>query len=281
MSTLINGENEAQLSASDRGLAYGDGLFETIRVRQGKPEYWQAHMDRLVQGCRHLAMPEPDVKLLAQEARELLKSSPDEAVLKIILTRGPGGRGYLPPELPKPTRILSVHPLPDSTLMNRQGGVTVRLCKTRLGTQPMLAGIKHLNRLEQVLARAEWDDPAIVEGVMLDQDGNVVEGVMSNLFWLEGGRIVTPDLSACGVAGIMRGQVLSLCEELGWPVDQARFPVERLYKAEAVFLTNSLIGLRPVKQCIQGADIWVFPESEKIHKLIKKQKERSECLSGF
>ncbi|MEE9251480.1 MAG: aminodeoxychorismate lyase, partial [Alphaproteobacteria bacterium] len=169
-------------------------------------------------------------------------------VLKIIVTRGAGGRGYRPPERPVPTRILSRHPWPDYALAAWREGVVARVCTTRLATQPLLAGIKHLNRLEQVMARREWDDPVISEGLMLDTDGFVVDGTMSNLFIVAGGRLATPDLSLCGVAGVMRAVVLEAAAKLEVPAEVIRITLDRVRAADEVFLTNSLIGIWPVRE---------------------------------
>lgn len=250
---LVNGDpfggggKDAAFGPLDRGLHYGDGLFETIKVEDGSPEFWDRHLARLAEGCERLGIAAPEGDTLGREAGRLCAGD-RRSVLKIIVTRGAGGRGYRPPERPVPTRILSRHPWPDHAPAAWREGVVVRVCTTRLATQPLLAGIKHLNRLEQVMARREWDDPVIGEGLMLDTDGFVVDGTMSNLFIVAGGRLATPDLSLSGVAGVMRAVVLEAAAKLKVPAEVTRLTLDRVRAADEAFLTNSLIRIWPVRE---------------------------------
>jgi len=243
---LINGIVTDQLPASDRGLQYGDGLFETIAVIDGQPQLWAAHMARLTRGCKALQLPQPDSALLLKEAQQLCGESMS-AVLKVIVTRGCGGRGYRFPDQVDATRILSIHPWPDYPSSHYQQGIAMTVCNTRLGSNPLLAGIKHLNRLEQVLARNEWQENNIDEGVMLGADNNVIEGTMSNLFMIEGDTLITPDLSKCGIKGVMRETVLALAAQLGITTGIEAVSLARLKVASGCFMTNSIIGLWPVR----------------------------------
>ncbi len=240
---MINGEITERLPATDRGLHYGDGLFETIAVINGRPRLWSAHMERLQRGCEVLGLPEPDTQQLHAEALSLCGSEARE-VLKLVYTRGSGGRGYRPPQEPSPQRIWFRYPWPDYSALSQ--GIQLRVCSTPLACNPALAGIKHLNRLEQVLARAEWDDPAIYEGLMCDLDGRVKEGTMSNLFWVADGGLYTPDLSRCGVTGVMRSQVMAVARDLGIKFLTAEIHPEELAQMDEIFITNTLIGLCPV-----------------------------------
>ena len=244
---LINGAADDRLDALDRGLQYGDGLFETLRIHAGLPLLWEAHLARLTQGCERLGIPTPEAERLREEAERLCAGVAD-GVLKIIVTRGSGGRGYRPPGRPRPTRLLAVYPYPDYPADNRSRGVEVRLCETRLGLNPALAGLKHLNRLEQVLGRAEWNDTTIAEGLMRDIEGNIIEGTMSNVFVVQAGRLRTPGLSRCGVAGVMRARVLAEAATLGIPSEECRLGVADLETADELFLTNSVIGIWPVRR---------------------------------
>lgn len=248
--TLIDGEPAAQLPVSDRGLQYGDGLFETLAVQDGEPRHFARHLRRLAEGCRRLALPMPDAGLLQTEVRRLCVSAPARAVVKLMLTRGSGGRGYAPPAEPNVRRILTLHPWPEYPRSLATQGVRVRLCRTRLGLNPALAGIKHLNRLEQVLARGEWTDPDIREGLMCDQEGRPVEGTMSNLFVLAGQRLSTPPTSGCGISGIMRERVLEHAPALGLSPLVEPLSMQSLSEADEVFLTNTLIGIWPVRELI-------------------------------
>jgi 4-amino-4-deoxychorismate lyase len=169
------------------------------------------------------------------------------AVLKIIVTRGAGGRGYRPPEMPEPTRVVSIHAFPDYPHDHWRKGVRMRLCEAWLSDQPLLAGIKHLNRLEQVMARREWDDPDIAEGLMRDAQGYVIEGTMTNLFLVKGRTLLTPELTRCGVAGVMRAVVLDLAERLSIPAVVGPVSLADVAGADSLFLTNSVIGIWPVR----------------------------------
>ena len=243
--TRVNGLAVDCVDAGDRGLLYGDGVFETMAVRDGRVSSWPRHMARLQAGCKRLGIPGVDTLQLAQETDELLTGA-GQCVLKVIVTRGSGGRGYRVPEKVLPRRILQRLPWPDLPSDAASAGVAVRLCKTRLCHNPQLAGIKHLNRLEQVLARQEWDDPQIAEGLLLDVDGRLVEGTMSNLFLVRERMLMTPDLSRCGVAGIMRSIVLEHAARLSLTVRVQPLDMADLLAAEEVFICNSLVGIWPV-----------------------------------
>ncbi|MGR4068830.1 aminodeoxychorismate lyase [Halomonas sp. LR3S48] len=227
----------AQVPVDDRGLAYGDGLFETILVRDGEPLLWPQHMARLAKGCRTLGIPMPasaELDGLPVLAGAGLK------VLKLILTRGSGGRGYLPPHSARPRLRWQVSDFSPQA-KRWEAGVRVRHCHLRLGIQPLLAGLKHLNRLENVLARREWDDPDVAEGLLCDSQGSLIEATCMNVFWQRRGRLETPRLDGCGVAGTLRGVLM---ERL--PITEVTTGPEVLVDAEAVWLGNSVQGLWPV-----------------------------------
>ena len=181
---LVNGEQLDTVAIMDRGFQYGDGLFETIEVRANQPIFLEQHLKRLNTDSQRLYLPKIDLTLLRTEIKMLCQNI-GNAVLKIIITRGSGGRGYRQPDVIQPTRILSLHPFPDYPKSHYSNGIVARICQTQLGLNPTLAGMKHLNRLEQVLARAEWNDAAIHEGIMLDFNEHVIEGTMTNLFTLK------------------------------------------------------------------------------------------------
>jgi 4-amino-4-deoxychorismate lyase len=241
----VNGRPQDSVSTLERGLLYGDGLFETIAVRDGRAQRWERHMERLRSGCERLGIVPVAPALLEREVQSLCSGVP-QAVLKIIISRGCGGRGYRPAVAGAPTRIIQLHPWPDDPPHLARDGVAVRCCRLRLGQNPALAGIKHLNRLEQVLARAEWDDAGIPEGLLLDRQDRLIEGTMSNVFLVLGGRLVTPDLSQCGVAGVMRAELLGLAADTGIHTEVRAVPVAELFDAEEAFLCNSIIGIWPV-----------------------------------
>jgi 4-amino-4-deoxychorismate lyase len=244
---LVNGEFKDHIAIADRGFQYGDGLFETIAVTGGQPVFWDQHWQRLHTGCGRLHIPPPDAEVIAAEATNLCRQA-GQSVLKIIVTRGAGGRGYRQPDAMVPTRVLSLHPFPDYPDSYKKQGITARFCATRLGLNPSLAGIKHLNRLEQVLARAEWNDPGIQEGIMLDSNGHVIEGTMTNLFYAKGNEIFTASLHTAGVAGVTRAIIKNLIEEYGITLIEHDYDKEVLLSADEIFVCNSIIGIWPIKQ---------------------------------
>jgi len=241
--TLINGTPRESIDVGDRGLAYGQGVFETILILQRQPRFWAWHLERLVEGCRRLGIP---TGALADRLKQELPELPEQGVLKLTVTRGVGGRGYAVSGEIEPTRIIQVLEMPTWPDRPAESGVRVRQCHTRLAQQPALAGIKHLNRLEQVLARAEWNTVDIREGLVCDTAGHLIEGTMSNLFFVLDGVLCTPDLSGSGVAGILRRWVLETSVHQGKPVRIGSFAPDRIRDAEEVFLCNSLIGIWPV-----------------------------------
>ena len=263
---LVNGVAVDMISVRDRGLQYGDGLFETIAVHRGTPLLWEQHAQRLLAGAVRLGMLPPEVVLLRAEADQLCRGV-ERGVLKIILTRGVSGRGYRPDASIPMTRVLSLSPWPDYQPSWSGEGVAVRLCQTRLASQPRLAGLKHLNRLEQVLARAEWDDE-YAEGLMQDESGNIIEGTMTNVFLVEEGTLCTPDVTRCGVEGVMRGAVLEQAGCLGIACRVGPVTATQLEQADELFLTNSLIGLWPVRR-IENRSYTIGQTTRKIQKAIR------------
>jgi len=241
---LVNGEPATRVDVLDRGFTLGDGLFETIAVRRGQPRFRDLHWARLQDGCRRLRLPEPDLRVLDRDAAAVIGDCP-AGVLRVSVTRGPGPRGYAPPPEPAPTRVHVFEPQPNS-LTGRP--VMLRRCRTRLGCQPALAGLKHLNRLEQVLARAEWDDANIDDGIMQSVDGRVIECLTGNLFLVAGGTLVTPDLYDCGVAGVVRRKVLDTARDAGIAVEERDVGPGELLTAEELFMTNASRGIAPVRR---------------------------------
>lgn len=244
---LINGQKAAMLDAHDRGLQFGDGLFETFAIRDGRPCLWERHMQRLRAGAERLSIDLPPVEQLRDEASELADGH-SAAVLKLIITRGVSQRGYRPPVSVQPTRILMRSALPEYPSNWPADGICVRFCATPLGLNPALAGIKHLNRLEQVMARAEWDDPSIAEGLVSNISGNVIEGTASNLFVQNGARLVTPRLDQCGVQGVLRGLVMDCAAEKEAPVQETTLTAADLRAADALYLSNSVVGVWRIRR---------------------------------
>lgn len=250
---LVNGNvpsDPAQaMAVDDRGLSYGDGLFETMLLRGGAVRFLTSHLTRLELGCRRLGIDYPEAALAADIAR--FSGSTHDGVLKIVLTRGAGGRGYRPPLNTQVTRVVSLHPLPAVIAPT----IAARWCELRLSRNPALAGMKHLNRLEQVLAQREWNDERIGEGLMLDTEGELVGGTASNIFVVRSGILVTPDLRFCGVRGVMREQVLKAAAKLGLQSSEEPLWPHDLDAASEVFATNAVRGIR----CVVALDTQQWP----------------------
>jgi len=238
MTVWIDGRRNELIDYRDRGLQYGDGVFETMHVGRGVVRLLDDHLDRLLEGCRRLGIRPPPVRTLRAEITAAATRA-ERGVLKLIVTRGVGTRGYRPSGRERCTRILALTP----AAAPNPGPVRVRICRTRLGANPVLAGLKTLNRLESVLARREWRDPRIWEGLMLDPDANLVCGTMSNLFLRRGSLLQTPRLDRCGVAGVMRRWVLRQTRRLKLQVREERFQLDDLVDADEVFLTNAIVGV--------------------------------------
>ena len=240
---LIDGIRTAAVHALDRGLQFGDGVFETMAVRGGSIFLFDEHLRRLAHGCKALSIAMPAIDVLRAELQQAA-ADVGHGVLKLIVTRGSGGRGYGPPENPVPRRILIASDWPEYRQHAR-----VVLCGTRLATGGSLAGIKHLNRLEQVIAKLELHKrPPADEGLMMDSQGHVIEATSANVFVVSAGSLMTPRLDECGVAGVMRDCVLRLAHDAGIAATNTELSVDEVMSADEVFLTNSLTGIRPVTQ---------------------------------
>jgi 4-amino-4-deoxychorismate lyase len=239
---LVNGEISMFVETTNRGLNYADGLFETLTVHNSRPRRWQAHMDRLGAGCERLGLKIPPQAILLREV-QTVSAGLANAVVKIVLTRDGQGRGYMPPENSGCIRIVSSHIFPDGTIELARLGVKARLCELRLAIQPALGGIKHLNRLEQVMASAELRETGAAEGIMLDQEDHVISAIAANIFLVMEDRLLTPRLDRCGVRGVLRNQILL---EFGARCEQRRILVDMLQEADEVFICNSVRGIVPV-----------------------------------
>lgn len=241
LAMLINGRPAHQIAADDRGFQYGDGLFETALLVRGQVRFLDDHLRRLFAGCGRLGIATPNEQVLRSEIAQVT-SGDERGVLKIIVTRGSGGRGYRPGNAMASTRLVALHPF------NRvpQGALRLRWCDIRLGRNTHLAGIKHLNRLEQVLAQREWSEGEADEGLMLDTEGEVVCATSANVFAVRDAALITPDLRFCGVHGVMRAQVLKAAAKLRLTVSEEPLWPQDLETASEVFITNAVRGIRSV-----------------------------------
>ncbi len=242
---LVNGTSATTVSAQDRGLTLGDGLFTTLYLKNHQPTLWPYHVARLREGCARLKLPLPDVDRLYEQCCQLAAGY-DEACGKIIITRGAGGRGYSPQGCDTPTIIVSAHPYPIHYHDWQFSGIKLEVAEQRLGCQPMLAGLKTLNRLEQVLLKNELDERGIQEAIVLDWQDHVVEAVTATLFWRKGEQIFTPDLKLAGVCGVMRAFVIQQLHSWQYEVTSVSTGLPVLLDADEVWITNALMGVVPV-----------------------------------
>ncbi len=249
----INGVIGATISPLDRGFAYGDGLFETCRFQTGAIPLWSLHRDRLVSSAERLKIRLDESVLLGYLEPLLARLSATgiaTAVVKIQITRGVGGRGYRVAGDMEPTYCIAIFPTEPLRGSHYLEGVDVRVCHQRLSANKVLAGMKHLNRLEQILARAEWQED-YAEGLLLDDSGSVIEATVSNIFVVKDAQLFTPDLSSCGVAGVMRRMIIErLAPSLSLQAKITDMSLEFICEADELFLCNSVYGIWPVNRVI-------------------------------
>ncbi len=239
------------LPLHDRAVQYGDGLFETIAIRDGKPRFLALHIERLQTGCERLGLRPPDASALHAELTNALAAcdiDTEYATAKIIVTAGAGRRGYARPTEANERLLVGLHAAQPADRSWYRDGIRVRVCHTRLAPQPLLAGVKSLNRLEQVLARAEWTDPAIGEGLMLDPEGRLICGTMSNVFVVVDHSLATPAITRCGVSGIMRRHLLGELQRRDIDCAVRDIDLAEMLAATEVFITNSQLGIVPLRQ---------------------------------
>ena len=250
-SYLINGSFDHTISPFDRGFAYGDGVFRTLVMRNGVPESWPQHYQKLVADCAAINIVCPSAELLMSDLQQLflIDAQRDEksSVAKIIITRGEGNRGYTPPAITAPMRVVTKSVMPEYPETRFTDGVNLTVCETRLAAQPLLAGIKSLNRLENVLARMEWNSTDIADGIFLDANGNVIECTAANIFARFGDTLITPNLTQCGVAGITRQRIIDLAHTIPLKISIETFGLENLFTADEIIICSSLYGAWQVK----------------------------------
>ena len=232
------------IAIDDRGLQYGDGLFETIAVRNGAPRLWEQHMRRLQSSCERLSIPFPGTGALAgllERAVAASERAGPNATAKLIVTTGVGERGYARPADPTVTVRVGVFPYrgPDET--SYADGVDVVVCDTRLAEQAALAGMKTLNRLEQVLGRQEIGEA--FEGIMCDLADRVICGTMSNVIIATKDRIATPALERCGVEGVTRAEILERARDTNLDIEVCDITLSECLESEELILANSQFGV--------------------------------------
>ncbi|KIO35027.1 aminodeoxychorismate lyase [Shewanella sp. cp20] len=243
----VNGQQEDSVSAFDRGLAYGDGLFATMRCSGNEVRFLDSQLLRLVQGAARLGLPTLDDDGLRQRLAEAcaqgVSAFSQDFCLKLLISRGCGGRGYLPPAAPTLTEVISLHEIPSHYSDWQTQGIRLQMSQVSLARQPLLAGIKHLNRLEQVLIRRQTLSEGYDDWLVCDTAGNIIEASMANLFFIQGRTIVTPSLQQAGVAGVMREQLMLWFVEAGFNLEVRSVLPRELAHFDHVLASNSLFGV--------------------------------------
>jgi 4-amino-4-deoxychorismate lyase len=268
---LVNGVTQDVINVQDRGLSYGHGVFETMRVAGGQIPLWSLHCDRLKAGLRTLQVPLNE-ELLEREMAVALSSFPRDGILKLTVTAGVGGRGYRTPTHVATNRVLQWFELSPASVLP----VSLYCCRYRLPCNPVLAGIKHLNRLDQVMAAAELEGAQ--QGLLLNTEGLVIEGLSHNLFMYKNGAWHTPDLHSCGVRGVMRRLLVdALIPAQGKKVVIRDIPFDELASADEVFLCNSVSGILPVAQEVTSGSRW--QRFEQTQALCRGLGERYSCFT--
>lgn len=240
-----NGFNEPLITASDRSFQYGDGCFSTLLIKQGKIQLWDYHQERMEACLQRLTMPSPDWLKIELALNQAAIGKP-LAGIKLHISRGEGGRGYSPSQAHSSRITLSHFDFPAHYHQWQRQGVTLGVCEQRMGLNPLLAGHKHNNRLEQVLLRGEMDRAGYDDGVCLDLNHHIVETTMANLFWVKNGTLYTPSLDNAGVAGVARRMILQSATSFGLTVEIGQFSIEHLIAADEVFMSNAIIEVAPV-----------------------------------
>jgi 4-amino-4-deoxychorismate lyase len=240
------------IPVDDRAVQYGDGLFETVAIRDGRARLWNYHAERLRTGCARLGLPVPTEQLLEDELNSALNAASidtQHCVAKLLVSAGTGQRGYLRCGAGDATLLVGLAESPVLAKSLFRDGVKVRVCSTRLAIQPQLAGIKTLNRLEQVVARNEWRDESVFEGLLLDTEDRLICGTMSNVFLIDDHSLVTPAITHCGISGVMRRHILTIVAQADIACDVRDVASEELDSCQGGFLTNSQFGVLPINQC--------------------------------
>lgn len=245
---LVNGTEQCEVPITDRAMQYGDGCFTTILVEQGRPQLWPMHLQRLKKNVAAFQIAEPDWEQLTEKVHQLAANYPDKGGVKVLISRGAGGRGYSSAGCVTTQVIISDFAWPAHYIEWQQQGIALGVCQQRLALAPMLAGFKHLNRLEQVLLKQEVDQEGWLDAIVLDVNGNVIEATASNIFWRKGDTLYTPELDMSGVHGVMRAHVIELAAKSGYCLEFVKKPLDVLLCADEVFITNALMALVPVTE---------------------------------
>jgi 4-amino-4-deoxychorismate lyase len=253
----IDGHPVAAAEPLDRGLEFGDGLFETMAVVSGRVRLLDRHLQRLARGCEQLRLPAPDLQALREQIH-VAAATPDTGVVIVVMTRGEGGVGYAIPRHSRPRVYVVTSPARRAAIRPGFDGARVVCLPTPIAASPRLAGLKHLNRLEQVLMREDVTQQGVDEGLVADTEGRLISGAMTNVFLVIDGVLVTPTLDHCGIEGVMRGAIVDHLAQRGTPVVMREVALSECAKASELFLTNALLGVWPVLE-LDGRPLAIGP----------------------
>jgi 4-amino-4-deoxychorismate lyase len=247
---IVNGQIQNHITVADRSLHYGDGCFTTLGFTQGKLHAWPLHLARLQNNCQRLGIDFGQWQALENDIKQMLiqvTAEQSKGVLKIIITRGQGGRGYSPSGAQNPTYIISTHDFPTHYTQWQNHGIDLTISAIKLGKQPLLAGIKHLNRLEQVLVKQELEKTSFDDAIVCSSDNEIIESSAGNIFWLQDEQWFTPYLNECGVEGVMRNQICDVLRKNAQQVKQIEQKLSADFCAQEMFICNSLMEIVPVR----------------------------------
>ncbi len=260
----VNGQKVNSISVADRGFCYGDGVFTTAKIINGQVECLSAHIRRLKQARTKLLLPAIDFTSLTQDIINLAQSYP-LAVLKITITAGQGGRGYTRKDDATANVIISIFTFPDYYPRWQKQGIKLGLSEQRMGINPMLHAIKHLNRLEQVLLRNELEQSDEDELLVLNINDHITETTSANVFWFINDQLYTPDITASGVSGLMREFILEMLPN----TLVGNFSLTDINQADEIFICNALMHIVPVRTFNKQ-----LLSMEKVHFLQKKLQKK-------
>ena len=267
---LINGEEQDKISVFNRNMQYGDGLFETCVARDNQILFWPRHYSRLEIGCVKLNINKIDEGILLSDIKKAFElSSKKNCIVKLILSRGDSLRGYGYRDDIEPVRVVIVSEM-YQPLFNKE--FSLEYATSGYHSNPQLAGIKHCNRLEQILARSNLSSN---EAIMLDEKENIISVTQGNIYYIFGNKLLTPKLDCCGVVGSRRSLILELAMSLKMEALESNISINQAQKADEVFISNSVIGIQPVHS-IESYKLGKNPLTEKIQKaFLSKTKEIS------
>jgi 4-amino-4-deoxychorismate lyase len=262
----IDGRQVADAAPLDRGLEFGDGLFETMAVVNGRVRLLARHLDRLTRGCERLRLAMPDLDALRAQI-QMAAATPEAGVIKVIVTRGVGGVGYAMPRHGSPHVYVVASPARRAAIRPGIDGARVVCLPTPISASPRLAGLKHLNRLEQVLLRDDVAQLGVDEGLVTDASGHLISGAMTNVFLVIDDTVVTPALDRCGIDGVMRNAVVDYLRQHGKSVTIRDVALSECGQASELFLTNALMGVWPVIE-LDGRALPVGPWARQLQTVI-------------